>query len=439
MADDAVDQFDPAPSPATQQEPAAPVFSLPQQPDPLEAMSERLLREMQEMRELLARRQPDPAPGADSASEHLQQVMLRVGFSNELSQEVVEALPDELAALPASSETLMTWLRGQLMARLSVLRQEDAFFDQTGIVALVGPTGVGKTTTTAKLAARFVMRHGTRPVALVTTDSFRIGAHEQLRIYARLLDTPMYALDVEQPIDELVGRLQGKQWVIVDTVGMSQRDQRVIEQIAHLQGGQSTVRLVLMLNAASQPETLEEVVLRYRQAARAAGATLDDCIITKQDEAGRLAPALDIVMRHGMRVLFGSYGQQVPEDMAVADARALIDQALAAQPALRARPNHRRPSACHAGRGMCWGRGVGSRRYCLGCVSGWWIFICWKPPGISGHCPASFRISGWMSCWQERRPIALPWGWPGRRAARDVAVIGRCRTFGWIRKAAGWH
>ncbi|MDM7482761.1 MAG: flagellar biosynthesis protein FlhF [Halomonas sp.] len=332
MADDAVDQFDPAPSPATQQEPAAPVFSLPQQPDPLEVMSERLLREMQEMRELLARRQPDPAPRADSASEHLQQVMLRVGFSHELSQEVVEALPDELASLPASSDSLMAWLREQLMARLRVLRQEEAFFDQTGIVALVGPTGVGKTTTTAKLAARFVMRHGTRPVALVTTDSFRIGAHEQLRIYARLLDTPMYALDVEQPIDELVGRLQGKQWVVIDTVGMSQRDQRVIEQIAHLQGGQSTVRLVLMLNAASQPETLEEVVLRYRQAARAAGATLDDCIITKQDEAGRLAPALDIVMRHGMRVLFGSHGQQVPEDMSVADPQALIAQALGAQP-----------------------------------------------------------------------------------------------------------
>jgi len=214
------------------------------------------------------------------------------------------------------------------MARLPVLKEETGFFDQAGIVALVGPTGVGKTTTTAKLAARFVMRHGTRPVALVTTDSFRIGAHEQLRIYARLLDTPMYALDAEQPIDELVGRLQGKQWVIIDTVGMSQRDQRVIEQIAHLQGGQASVRLVLLLNAASQPETLEEVVLRYRQAARAAGAELDDCIITKQDEAGRLAPVLDIVIRHGLRVLFGSYGQRVPEDMAVADPAALIDQAL---------------------------------------------------------------------------------------------------------------
>ncbi len=343
MADDAVDQFDPSPTTPGEEPKAspapAPVFSLPKQPDPLEAMSERLLREMQDMRELLARRQPLPTTqsGADTAYEHLRQLMARVGFSTELSEEVLEALPDELSALEATNDAPLNWLREQLMARLNVLQHEESFFDQTGIVALVGPTGVGKTTTTAKLAARFVMRHGTRPVALVTTDSFRIGAHEQLRIYARLLDTPMYALDAEQPIDELVGRLQGKQWVIIDTVGMSQRDQRVIEQIAHLQGGKSTVRLVLLLNAASQPETLEEVVLRYRQAARAAGAELDDCIITKQDEAGRLAPVLDIVMRHGMRVLFGSYGQQVPEDMVVATPPALIDQALSANVSSSAR------------------------------------------------------------------------------------------------------
>lgn len=243
MADDAVDQFDPSPTTPAEEPKAspapAPVFSLPKQPDPLEAMSERLLREMQDMRELLARRQPLPTTqsGADTAYEHLRQLMARVGFSTELSEEVLEALPDELSALEATNDAPLNWLREQLMARLNVLQHEESFFDQTGIVALVGPTGVGKTTTTAKLAARFVMRHGTRPVALVTTDSFRIGAHEQLRIYARLLDTPMYALDAEQPIDELVGRLQGKQWVIIDTVGMSQRDQRVIEQIAHLQVG----------------------------------------------------------------------------------------------------------------------------------------------------------------------------------------------------------
>ncbi|WFE70498.1 flagellar biosynthesis protein FlhF [Halomonas sp. M1] len=337
MADEAVDHFDPAPTP--EPPPASPpAFSLPAS-DPLQAMSERLLREMQDMRELLTRQQQAPAAAAAAdTSTRLRQLLARVGFSDELSSEVLAGLPESLVLAPADSNQPLLWLREQLMARLPVLTQENSFFDQTGIVALVGPTGVGKTTTTAKLAARFVMRHGTRPVALVTTDSFRIGAHEQLRIYARLLDTPMYALDAEQPIDDLLGRLQGKQWVIIDTVGMSQRDQRVIEQIAHLQGGQSTVRLVLLLNAASQPETLEEVVLRYRQAARAAGAELDDCIITKQDEAGRLAPVLDIVMRHGMRVLFGSHGQQVPEDMAVANPAALIDQALDGQSTLASQP-----------------------------------------------------------------------------------------------------
>ncbi|CAH1042551.1 flagellar biosynthesis protein FlhF [Halomonas sp. TD01] len=350
MADEAVDHFEPSPSSPPPPNPTSQIAFSSRDSDPLQAMSERLLREMQEMRELLSQRQSvadvPTSAATDDPYSRLRQQLLSVGFSEELSDEVLAELPTSLAQPDADSTLTMEWLRGQLMARLPVLKEETGFFDQAGIVALVGPTGVGKTTTTAKLAARFVMRHGTRPVALVTTDSFRIGAHEQLRIYARLLDTPMYALDAEQPIDELVGRLQGKQWVIIDTVGMSQRDQRVIEQIAHLQGGQASVRLVLLLNAASQPETLEEVVLRYRQAARAAGAELDDCIITKQDEAGRLAPVLDIVIRHGLRVLFGSYGQRVPEDMAVADPAALIDQALSTSLG-KGREERGFPSAAH--------------------------------------------------------------------------------------------
>lgn len=340
MADEAIDHFEPSPEPTPPESPASPPAQ-----DPMQAMSERLLREMQDMRALLATNQSANAAVSrqvtpTGTAARLRQLLWNVGFSSELADELLVGLPEPLTALSGDSEAPLQWLRQQLMERLCVLSDEPSFFDQTGIVALVGPTGVGKTTTTAKLAARFVMRHGTRPVALVTTDSFRIGAHEQLRIYARLLDTPMYALDAEQPIDDLLGRLQGKQWVIIDTVGMSQRDQRVIEQIAHLQGGRSRVRLVLLLNAASQPETLEEVVLRYRQAARAAGAELDDCIITKQDEAGRLAPVLDIVMRHGMRVLFGSYGQQVPEDMAIASADTLVDQALKTATPNRERVHH---------------------------------------------------------------------------------------------------
>ncbi|PMR74127.1 flagellar biosynthesis protein FlhF [Billgrantia endophytica] len=322
-------------STATISPPTVPAFSPPPSgrgaASAFEAMSEKLLEEMRDMRALLSREQVqrdsrrEPAGGL---REQLQEVLLDAGFGQELAKEVVSALPEELAGPGAVDDRAMSWLQRQLSKRLAGLDDEAAFMERTGIVALIGPTGIGKTTTTAKLAARYVMRHGTRPVALVTTDSFRIGAHEQLRIYSRLLDVPMYALNADQPVTDLLERMQGKSWVIIDTVGMSQRDHRVIEQVAHLRGGASPVRLVLLLNAASQPETLEEVVIRYRQAARAAGGELLDCIITKQDEAGRLAPVLDIIMRHGLRLLFVSHGQRVPEDMSVADRTALIGQAL---------------------------------------------------------------------------------------------------------------
>ncbi len=292
-----------------------------------EAMSARLLEEMRDMRALLARGQ-GPAGAQEECREALARQLEESGFAAALVAELVSALPEELARHGAADDPVQAWLQRQLAQRLQALGDEGEFLDHAGIVALIGPTGVGKTTTTAKLAARYVKRHGTRPVALVTTDSFRIGAHEQLRIYSRLLDVPMYALNADQPVSDLLERMRGKSWVIIDTVGMSQRDQRVIEQVSHLRGASTPVRLVLMLNAASQPETLEEVVVRYRQAARAAGAELGDCIITKQDEAGRLGPVLDIILRHGLRLLFVSHGQRVPEDMSVAAPDALVRLAL---------------------------------------------------------------------------------------------------------------
>ncbi|MDI5922847.1 flagellar biosynthesis protein FlhF [Halomonas sp. LR5S13] len=294
----------------------------------LETMSEQLLREMQDMRVLLAREQARHTPSQDSRTR-LKRLLEEAGFSALLADELLQALPGELHDCDIDDNRPLSWLQRRLAARLPALEYEDSFLDPPGVLSLVGPTGVGKTTTTAKLAARFVHHHGADQVALVTTDSFRIGAHEQLRIYAELLGIPMHALAPGQPIDSLARDLRGRRWVIIDTVGMSQRDQRIIEQIAQLQGGRVRVRMVLLLNAASQPETLEEVVTRYRQAARAAGAELSDCLLTKQDEAGRLAPALETIIRHGLRLMYSSQGQRVPEDLDMADPMALIMQALA--------------------------------------------------------------------------------------------------------------
>ncbi|MCQ4347260.1 flagellar biosynthesis protein FlhF [Pseudomonas stutzeri] len=293
------------------------------------ALGELLLGEMQGMRELL-NRQIGPAASPDSGAGRLRQLMLLAGFGVRLCDEILAALPAELQGAGADDPAARAWLERQLAARLPVPADEGDLLDAGGVLALVGPTGVGKTTTTAKLAARYVMRHGSGQVALLSTDSYRIGAHEQLRIYGRLLGVEVQALPAEAALDGVLAQLADKRLVIIDTIGMSQRDQRLIGQIAQLGGAGHAVRLLLLLNAASHGDTLEEVVATYQRAARAAGSRLDDCVVTKSDEAARLGPVLDILIRHNLRLHYLSSGQQVPEDLHPADAPALVRQALAA-------------------------------------------------------------------------------------------------------------
>lgn len=328
MADDAVSNMatTPAASHAHEDSPS------------LQAMSARLLSEMQDMRVLLAREQARRHPETDCAGR-LRRILREAGFRQDFAQELIAGLPRELAQTSPDDERPLAWLQRQLAGRLTANTDEDAFFQAPGITALVGPTGVGKTTTTAKLAARYVERHGADRVALVTTDSFRIGAHEQLRIYAELLGIPMVALDPDQPVDSLATRLMGRRWVMIDTVGMSQRDRRIVEQIAQLQGGRVKVKMVLLLNAASQPETLDEVVRRYRDAAISAGSRLDRCLLSKQDEACRLAPALETIIRHDLELCFVSHGQRVPEDLSLPDAPSLAARALATRSPLGEEPS----------------------------------------------------------------------------------------------------
>lgn len=289
--------------------------------------SSRLLQEIQGVRSLLVREQAR-RDGGDDAVGRLFRLLRSAGFCSELAEELLRSLPQELESVGVDDAALRNWLVRQLTARLQTLANEDDFFMQGGVIALVGPTGVGKTTTTAKIAARCVMTHGADQVALLSTDSFRIGAHEQLRIYAELLNVPLYALDAEQPLAEVLSELRSRKLVLVDTVGTSQRDQRVIEQIGRLQQGPVPVRTVLVLNAAAQPETLDEVIASYTSAARASGTTLRDCILTKHDEASRLAPVLDRIISQSLQLLFVSHGQRVPEDLALADAPTLVIQAL---------------------------------------------------------------------------------------------------------------
>ncbi|WP_455286462.1 flagellar biosynthesis protein FlhF [Cupriavidus necator] len=288
--------------------------------------------ELQSMRAMIERQLAGITPVAGAAAhgvaasdplrESLFEWLVGAGFSGQLARTLLARLP-----LGNDRPAAMTWIRTELASKVPVLGDEDSLFAQGGVLALIGPTGVGKTTTTAKLAARFVLRHGADKLALLTTDSFRIGAHEQLRIYGDILGVPVHAVKDAADLRFALAAMKDKHLVIIDTVGMSQRDRSLSEQIAMLAGVPAPVQRVLLLNGASHGDTLNEVVHAYRHDAAPESGGIDGCIISKLDEATHLGSVLDVVIRHRLPVFYASTGQRVPEHLELANSTALVERA----------------------------------------------------------------------------------------------------------------
>ncbi len=253
----------------------------------------------------------------DPVRGRLLRTLLGAGFSVKLSKALLEKLPTGQSYAEG-----MDFVRAELIRAVPVFEDEDALLAQGGVYALMGPTGIGKTTTTAKLAARCVMRFGADKLALVTTDSYRIGAYEQLRIYGQILDVPVYGVKDAADLHLVLQDLRDKHMVLIDTVGMSQRDRAVSDQIAMLCNSHRPVKRLLLLNATSHGDTLNEVVHAYRHG----GANeLTGCIFTKMDEATHPGALIDTVIRHRLPVHYISSGQKVPENLLLADRTQLVD------------------------------------------------------------------------------------------------------------------
>ena len=178
-----------------------------------------------------------------------------------------------------------------------------------GIMAVVGPTGAGKTMTIAKLAARWCMRHGNGDVALVSTDSYRIGARDQLTTYARLLGVPMHAANNGQELARVLERLKTKKLILVDTAGVGPRDARLAEQLATLKQGAARARILLALPAQGEGQALEEIVQAFAPLNPVA------CILTKVDEAASLGAVISTTLRNRLKIAYVCDGQRVPDDM----------------------------------------------------------------------------------------------------------------------------
>ena len=310
----------PDPESAPPQRKAAPI-ALPQPvakaaapaPAPAAAVvSQGLVNELSAMKELIEERFSTLAwLGQTKQSPiraNLTLKLIRSGYSPALARAVLSMMPDD-----ASPAEAMQWLMGILTRNIKTDAGSPALKDEGGVFALVGTTGVGKTTTAAKLAALCARTHGAGSVGLITLDSYRIGAHEQLRAYGRMLGVVAHMAHDRAALQDLLGLLSNRKMVIIDTTGVAPRDPRKRDILDVLDLPQ--IKRLLVLNAASHGDTQDEAVANF-------GAK--QAVLTKVDEAVKIAPALDSVIRHHLVLRGVSSGQRVPEDWERADAMQLV-------------------------------------------------------------------------------------------------------------------
>ena len=317
------DEIDPARAPAVHAARSAPAPTHVPTPIPTPALtlpprSEQIemLTELRSMRGMIEQRF-----GALAFMEKLQrqprqallaQRLLDTGFSPALIRKLVESLPADVEEI--------AWAASVLERNLLTAERDSALEDVGGVYAMIGATGVGKTTSTAKLAAAFAARHGATQLGLITLDAYRVGAHEQLRTYGRILGVPVHTAHDRASLEDLLDLLSAKKMVLIDTAGMAQRDSRTRELLDML--GHRAIYRLLVVNASAQGETIEDQLAAYD------ATSCRGIVLSKMDEAVKLGPALDSMIRHKLTVLAVANGQRVPEDWHRLSACALMQRAM---------------------------------------------------------------------------------------------------------------
>ena len=295
----------PAPAPA----PSAPKASA--QPT---QMPKGIVDELQAMKDMIEERFNTLAwlgqAKQNPIQSNLMLKLIRAGYSPALARAMLEKLPDTLGATES-----VRWVMDVLERNLKTDTGR-SLPEEGGVYALVGATGVGKTTTTAKLAGLCARQYGPASVGLITLDTYRIGAHEQLRTYGRMLGVVAHLAHDQAALQDLLNLLSNKKMILIDTTGVAPRDPRKRELLDVLD--LPDVNRLLVLNAGGQGETLDEVVSSFRSTG------IQQAVLSKIDEAVKLGPALDAAIRHQLVLRGVTTGQRVPEDWEAADAAKLV-------------------------------------------------------------------------------------------------------------------
>lgn len=239
--------------------------------------------------------------------------LIQLGIGWDLAEKLVENV--EKKSIQAWTEILKKLEDKIPVSNIDVV-------DAGGVVALVGPTGVGKTTTIAKMASRFVMRNSASQLALISTDCYKIGAQEQLNTFADLLGVPVHVAATEGELYTLLSSLAKKKLILIDTAGLGQRDSLINQQPTKTRMGVDSIHNYLVMSAATQLSVMNDVVDSFGKVG------LKGCILTKLDEATQLGNAVTILIEKSLPLVYTASGQKVPEDLEAINPRELIDSAM---------------------------------------------------------------------------------------------------------------
>lgn len=238
---------------------------------------------------------------------YLNEKLQKMGISQDLSRQFAEFLPHNIDQTQG-----WKYILNLLSNRIQVGNND--ILAQSGIVALVGPTGTGKTTTLAKLAAKYAQKYGPEQVALVTIDTYRIAAFEQLATYGKIIGCSVKKAHNAGELNNILYQMRNKKLVLIDTAGFSQRDARLIDQLRDYDNQVSAkIRKYLVLPAGAQYQVLKQTVKAY------SSISLNGCIFSKLDECYSLGEALSVVIENDISLSYVTDGQRVPEDIKLAD------------------------------------------------------------------------------------------------------------------------
>ncbi len=267
--------------------------------------------EISSLRDLMQGRAAEPAkPASNAVQQRLVERLQEFGLSSDLAA--------SLSRRHKGGRLDEGWKQSLKMLATGVRTAREEWLDEGGVYALVGPTGSGKTTTIGKLAARYVLRHGADSLALVTTDRYRVAAHEQLFVFGRILNVPVRVVDESHSLDSILDELSDRHMVLIDTAGLTSSDKGYEEQLSELAQSHHNVRTHLVVSATSQPRIMKSVWHCYKM------ANLAGCVMTKIDEALTLGESLGFVMETGLPVAYYTDGQKIPEDLHHAEAVPLV-------------------------------------------------------------------------------------------------------------------